>query len=111
MQVAHHLRNRIARGDLRPGDRVPSEREIVEQWGVSRATATKVLATLKAEGLVESRPGSHTTVRSAAGLADFTLTCDAKRVVIVHTPCGTRQPAETLRDALAWADAHRCPPS
>lgn len=109
LQVANHLREQIANGELKAGERVPSEREIVEQWGVSRATATKALAALKADGLVESRPGSRTTVRSITGLAGFTFTCEARRTVIVHTPCGTRQTVSTLRDALTWADSHRCP--
>jgi DNA-binding GntR family transcriptional regulator len=109
LQVANHLREQITSGELKAGERVPSEREIVEQRGVSRATATKALASLKADGLVESRPGSRTTVRSTAGLADFTLAYEARRIVIVHTPCGTRQTVSTLRDALDWADSHRCP--
>jgi DNA-binding FadR family transcriptional regulator len=111
LQVANHLREQITSGDLQAGEQVPSERELVDQWGVSRATATKALATLRAEGLVESRPGSRTTVRSAAGLADFTLVCDGKKVAITHSPCGNHASVATLRDALAWAESHRCPGS
>jgi DNA-binding transcriptional MocR family regulator len=91
-------------------DKVPSERDIVEHYGVSRATATKVLAILRADGLVESRPGSGTVVRSSAGFADFALQRAGKRVAVVHTPCGSRQEVMDLREAATWATAHRCAP-
>lgn|SRR5215470_13170372 len=62
LQVVGHIRNQIVRGELSPGDRVPSAREIATTWGVARATADKVLQVLRAQGLVESRPGAGTTV-------------------------------------------------
>jgi DNA-binding GntR family transcriptional regulator len=109
LQVARHLQERIERGDLRPGDRVPSEREIADQWGVSRATATKVLGALRTAGLVEARRGSGTVVRSAAGLSDFQLQCQDSAVLVVHLTCMEREPVSTLRDAATWAEQHRCP--
>jgi len=63
VQVADHIRDLILRGELRPGDEIPSERRIVEEWRVSRPTATRALAALRAEGLVEARQGSGTFVR------------------------------------------------
>jgi DNA-binding GntR family transcriptional regulator len=64
VQIANHVRDRIIRGDLKPGDEIPSERQIVEEWGVSRPTATRALAALRAEGFVEARQGSGTFVRA-----------------------------------------------
>ncbi len=64
VQIANHIRDRIIRGDLKPGQEIPSERQIVEEWGVSRPTATRSLAALRAEGLVEARQGSGTFVRA-----------------------------------------------
>ncbi|MDQ1248111.1 MAG: hypothetical protein QG597_2483 [Actinomycetota bacterium] len=110
LQVARHLQDSIERGELRPGDRVPSEREIAQQWGVSRATATKVLGVLRAGGLVEARRGSGTVVRSSAGLGDFQLRCQRSGVVLIHQPCSEQSPVQTLKDALNWAESHRCPP-
>lgn len=63
LQVADHIRGQILRGELQPGDEIPSERGIVDEWGVSRPTATRALATLRTEGLVESRQGAGTFVR------------------------------------------------
>ncbi|MEV0598879.1 TetR/AcrR family transcriptional regulator C-terminal domain-containing protein [Streptomyces sp. NPDC050315] len=64
-QIADELRRRIAAGELSPGDRVPSTREITRQWGVAMATATKVLTELRHEGLVRAVPGVGTVVETA----------------------------------------------
>ena len=65
-QIAGELRARILAGDLRPGDRVPSVRQIAQRWGVAVATATRVTAALRDEGLVEARVGSGTVVSGLA---------------------------------------------
>ncbi|MBB5910490.1 GntR family transcriptional regulator [Actinoalloteichus hymeniacidonis] len=64
--MLEHIRNQIIDGTLAPGASVPSERQIVVDWEVSRSTATKVLAALRADGLVESIQGVGTIVRAAA---------------------------------------------
>jgi DNA-binding transcriptional regulator YhcF (GntR family) len=61
-QIAAEITERIRRGDLRPGDRVPSTRQITTEWGVAIATATKVLAELRSRGAVRSIPGVGTVV-------------------------------------------------
>lgn len=61
-RIAAEIRARITSGELRPGDRVPSTRQITQDWGVAMATATKVLGTLRAEGLVRAVPGVGTVV-------------------------------------------------
>lgn len=54
--IATELRRRIADGELRPGARVPSTRQVARQWGVALATATRALSTLQQEGLIQARP-------------------------------------------------------
>jgi AcrR family transcriptional regulator len=71
-RIAAELRGRVVRGELAPGDRLPSTREITREFGVAIATATKVLAALRAEGLARPVPGVGTVVarspaRSFAG--------------------------------------------
>ena len=63
LQVARHIRDQIASGELQPGDPVPSSREIVTKWGVAKATAEKALQALRGQGLVEAEPGRGTKVR------------------------------------------------
>ncbi|MEV7191507.1 GntR family transcriptional regulator [Streptomyces sp. NPDC093510] len=66
LQIAHHIRDQILRGDLRPGDEVPSERQLAAAWTVSRPTAARSLEVLSHQGLVEKRQGSGTYVRGLA---------------------------------------------
>jgi DNA-binding transcriptional regulator YhcF (GntR family) len=62
-RITADLRSRITTGELAAGARVPSTRQIVAQYGVAMATASKVLAALQEEGLVQVRPGVGTIVR------------------------------------------------
>lgn len=64
-RVAAEIRERIGSGSLRPGDRVPSARQITREWGVAIATATRVLAMLRDEGLVRAVPGVGTVVATS----------------------------------------------
>jgi AcrR family transcriptional regulator len=68
-RIADEIRARIADRELRPGDPVPSARGITREWGVALATATKVLATLSAEGVTRPLPGRGTVVTGPAGPA------------------------------------------
>jgi DNA-binding transcriptional regulator YhcF (GntR family) len=68
-QIAREIREWIESGRLQPGDRVPSTREITVRWNVAMATATKVLATLRSEGLVRPVAGVGTVVSSEDGEA------------------------------------------
>ncbi|MFI6296906.1 GntR family transcriptional regulator [Nonomuraea sp. NPDC050790] len=62
-RIADELRTKIAAGELKPGDRVPSIPEMVSTYGVSDGVGRRVIRALEAEGLVEPRPGSGTYVR------------------------------------------------
>jgi GntR family transcriptional regulator, transcriptional repressor for pyruvate dehydrogenase complex len=52
-QLAALLRERITSGDLRVGERLPSESSLAEQAGVSRSTVREALRTLQEAGLIE----------------------------------------------------------
>jgi GntR family transcriptional regulator len=56
-QVRVRLKEDLAGGRLPPGTRLPSERVLCDQLGVSRVTLRRALADLVAEGAVEARPG------------------------------------------------------
>ena len=58
----------IQRGTLRPGDRVPSVREICRREGVSKITAMQALSNLEAKSLVLARPRSGFFVQSLSRL-------------------------------------------
>lgn len=61
-RIADEIRVRVDTGELRPGDRVPSARAITREWGVAIATASKVLAALRDDGVTTARPGVGTVV-------------------------------------------------
>jgi GntR family transcriptional regulator, transcriptional repressor for pyruvate dehydrogenase complex len=63
-QVVSHVRALIERGALKPGDRLPAERDLATQIGVSRPTIRAGLRTLAAMGVVHSRHGSGTYIPS-----------------------------------------------
>jgi len=55
--VAREIEQRMLEGGLKPGDRLPSERELSAQLGVSRASLREAIQKLIARGLLESRQG------------------------------------------------------
>ena len=59
-RVKQHLKEQLARGRWPPGARMPSEAELVAQFGVSRMTVNRALRELQAEGLVERVQGVGT---------------------------------------------------
>ena len=66
-EVYRTLSEQLRRGDLHPGDRLPSERHLSERLGVSRDTIRRALRDLAAEGLVETAHGrGHFVSGSAA---------------------------------------------
>src|SRR5215469_17809906 len=61
-EVVQHLREMIHRGELRPGDRLPSERDLAKMLGVSRPTLRVAICSLAAIGALRSRQGAGTFV-------------------------------------------------
>ena len=59
-RVKQHLKDRLAAGDWSPGTQMPSEAELVAQFGVSRMTVNRALKELQSEGLVERVQGVGT---------------------------------------------------
>ena len=62
-QIADQLREAIDKGRFSEGDKLPSETELVEHYGVSRMTVRNSLAVLQGEGLVVSEHGKGVYVR------------------------------------------------
>lgn len=62
-EIADELRARIERGDYRPGQKIPSESEVMAEFEAGRETVTKALRLLKDLGLTVSSQGKPATVR------------------------------------------------
>ncbi len=71
-QIAEQLRQLLAAGEFAVGDRLPAERDLAKQLGVSRPSVREALIALEVEGWVEVRTGSGVYVldRSAQGRSD-----------------------------------------
>lgn len=75
--VAEGLRQALAAGQWRPGERLPPERVLAEELGVPRATLREALIALEVEGRVEIRHASGIYVRAAgAAILPFGLRHD-----------------------------------
>ena len=65
-QIAEQLRALIAQGDFATGARLPAERDLARQFGVSRPSVREALIALEVEGWVEVRTGSGVYVQDRA---------------------------------------------
>ncbi|MCO8270497.1 TetR/AcrR family transcriptional regulator C-terminal domain-containing protein [Actinoplanes sp. TRM 88003] len=91
-RIAAEIAERIAAGEPPPGQRIMSTRQIMAEYGVAMATATKVINYLRTEGLVRAKPGVGTVVAGA------TL-----------PPGGTPDRDLVVRTAITIADAEGLP--
>ncbi|MGI5128583.1 GntR family transcriptional regulator [Pseudonocardia sp. CA-107938] len=61
--IAADLRGAIERGDVRPGEQLPTQAQLIQQYGVASQTVANALSALRSEGLIRSRTGSGHFVR------------------------------------------------
>jgi GntR family transcriptional repressor for pyruvate dehydrogenase complex len=125
-QVVAFVRDLIVRGRLRPGDRLPAERELAVQIGVSRPSVRAGLHALAAMGVVRSKHGSGTYIPSGppslgseplgflAALHGFTRDemYEARRILEVEAAGlaaarATHEHLATLADEVAGMFANR----
>ena len=62
-EIVRQVKQLIAEGRLKSGDRLPPERELAEKFVVSRTSVREALRALESLGLIEIRPGEGTFVR------------------------------------------------
>lgn len=62
-----HITDQILSGQVRPGDRLPPERELAQQLGISRGAVREAVRALQAQGLVTSQVGHTGGTRIASG--------------------------------------------
>lgn len=67
-QVAADLREKISAGHYPAGERLPSERELVESYGVSRPTIREAVNVLRTEGIVTAEHGRGVFVRPPSAI-------------------------------------------
>lgn len=66
-EIAEQIMNLIAKGDLKPGQRLPSERELCKEFGAGRSSLREALRCLSIVGVLNARVGDGTSVASDGG--------------------------------------------
>ena len=72
-KVADQIGELIRSGEFKPGHRLPPERDLSKQLGVSRPVVREAMIALELAGLIEVRTGAGTFVREAANAAAWAL--------------------------------------
>lgn len=90
-QVASALREQIERGDLAPGDLLPSEAQISGTYDVGRDTVRDALAVLRSEGRITTVRGRGSYVRGTVADMDVVRVDSAARVTSRMPTAGERR--------------------
>src|SRR6201994_4878052 len=61
-QIVQQIEESIVKGDLKPGDQLPAERELAQRFGVSRTAVREAVKALREKGLVEAYSGRGTFI-------------------------------------------------
>jgi GntR family transcriptional regulator, transcriptional repressor for pyruvate dehydrogenase complex len=64
-QIVQQIEESIVKGDLKPGDQLPAERELAQRFGVSRTAVREAVKALREKGLVEAYSGRGTFITDA----------------------------------------------
>ncbi len=90
-QVANSLRQQILSGEVAPGERLPTERDLCEQFAASRITVRRALQILADEMLIQRRHGSGTFVSPTPSRQIPLLNTDFIGSISAHAPDMQRQ--------------------
>lgn len=105
--IVESIIDRIKSGALKPGDKLPNEKEMAEQYGVSRISLREALRSLAAKGLVVTRHGEGTCINTydpnavAATIYEYSLLDNTPLIEMVEL----RKIMESEAARLACANA------
>jgi GntR family transcriptional regulator, transcriptional repressor for pyruvate dehydrogenase complex len=68
-QIVEQIEQRILKGELHVGDQLPPERDLGEQFGVSRTAVREAVKALRQKGLLETYPGRGTFITNGTSQA------------------------------------------
>ena len=70
-EVFEQIKAMIASGNWKPGDKLPSEKELTELFGVSRVTIREALKKLASYNIIETSQGRGSFIRNMEGVSLF----------------------------------------
>lgn len=104
-EVSQELTQRIKNGQLKPGDRLPTESELIEQMQVSRTVIREAISHLQAHGLIETRHGIGSFVLEAPSLLTFHIAPESLETL--HDIIDVLELRQSLESAAAGMAALR----
>lgn len=122
--IVRELAQRIDSGELHPGDRLPTERELIEQYGVSRTVIREALSSLRSSGRIDTQQGRGafvlgSPVATGSGLRHTRLSTVQEVLNVMDVRIGLESEAASLaaqhrheghlrrlRDALRTLEQH-----
>ena len=102
MQIAEIMRQRIARGQWVPGDRLPSLEELIEEFGVARVTIRQAVEQLTRDGLVSPQRGRGTYVTGRPVRTQW-LKVQTSLAELAHSYDDTRPEIVNIDESIAHA--------
>lgn len=102
-QITRELRRQIEQRDLAPGERLPSENDLAETFGVSRITIRQALASLADDGYIHRRHGAGTFVSDTFRLVQLDLA--------IAQPWRDRVPEQSARSEELTSERRKDPPA
>lgn len=108
-QIRQTLTAAISGGQYEPGQRLPSESQLVKRFGASRPTVNRALRELQLSGIIERRAGSGSYVRTDAATHGYTfglLIPELGRTEIFEPICrGMAEAQHSSRHVLLWGSS------
>ena len=107
-QIVQQVEESIVKGVLKPNDQLPPERELAEQFGVSRTAVREAVKALREKGLVEAYPGRGTFITDGTSYA---IRQSLDKMIKLGQPEGSVYLAEVreiLETEIAALAATRC---
>jgi GntR family transcriptional regulator, transcriptional repressor for pyruvate dehydrogenase complex len=107
-QIVQQIEESILKGDLKPGDQLPAERELAQRFGVSRTAVREAVKALREKGLVEAYSGRGTFITDGTSQA---VRQSLDLMVKIGQPEGSTYLAEVraiLEPEIAALAAVRC---
>jgi len=99
-EIVSQVKQLISKGELKPGDRIPSERDLATMLGVSRPSVREAIMVLEAMGFVESRQGGGTYVKA---LTEASIMNPLAKLVEKRDPELLRSLAEVRMGLESWS--------
>lgn len=103
VEIKRFVQHAIERGEIKPGDRILSEAELVQRFGVSRMTANRALRELQDAGIVKRLPGVGSFVAEPTPIGQM---IEIRNIANEIRARGHEYGARVIQNLAKRADAH-----